>query len=81
MNYETGMPVSLVVCSFADNMSFRELQLEYSVSLEDIHAVLNFAGRLIEREEVHALPVRSLWSHYLTGIRKCLINSDHPSEG
>jgi uncharacterized protein (DUF433 family) len=53
----TRMPVALVVGSLAGGMSFEEVQREYDLSIDDIRAALKFAGKLIEQEQYHPLPL------------------------
>ncbi|MCB2261329.1 MAG: DUF433 domain-containing protein [Candidatus Thiosymbion ectosymbiont of Robbea hypermnestra] len=52
----TRVPVAIVVGSLAGGMSFEEVQREYNLSLEDIRAVLAFAGALVEEQSFHRLP-------------------------
>jgi len=37
-------------------MTFEQIQKEYSVTAEDVRAALEFAARIIDQEEHHALP-------------------------
>lgn len=52
----TRMPVSLVVGSLADGMSFEQLCQEYDLTVEDIRTALKFVGELAEQESFHLLP-------------------------
>jgi len=52
----TRVPVAIVVGSLAGGMSFEDVQREYGISMEDIRAALQFAGKLIEQETYHPLP-------------------------
>jgi uncharacterized protein (DUF433 family) len=53
----TRVPVARIVGGLAGGMSFDEVAEEYAVTLEDIRAALAYAGRLVEQEEHHPLPV------------------------
>ena len=52
----TRMSVALVVGSLAGGMSFKDIQREYGLTLEDIRAALKFAGELVDQEQHHPLP-------------------------
>ena len=52
----TRMSVSLIVGSLAGGMSFEDVQLEYTLSMDDIRAALKFAGELVDQEQYHLLP-------------------------
>jgi len=53
----TRVPVARLVGGLAGGMTFEQVVEEYGVTTEDIRAALAFAGKLIEQEEHHALPV------------------------
>ena len=53
----TRMPVSLVLGSLAGGMSFGDLEREYNLNEQGIRAALRFAGKLVEQEQFHPLPV------------------------
>jgi len=42
----TRLPVTVVVGSLADGMSFEEVQLEYNLTADDIRAALKFVADL-----------------------------------
>jgi uncharacterized protein (DUF433 family) len=50
------VPVALVVGSLAGGMSFEEVQREYDLTIDDIRAVLKFAGELVEQEQHQPFP-------------------------
>lgn len=52
----TRVPVARIVGGLAGGMSFEDVQREYGVTAEDVRAALEFASRLVEQEEFHALP-------------------------
>ena len=53
----TRVPVARLVGGLAGGMTLEEVAEEYGVTAEDIRAALAYAGRLIEEEEHHPLPV------------------------
>ena len=53
----TRIPVSLVLGSLAGGMSFSDLEREYNLNEQGIRAALRFAGKLVEQEQFHPLPV------------------------
>jgi len=53
----TRVPVTMVVGSLADGMTFESVQQEYGLTDEDIRAALRFVGEIAEQESVHPLPV------------------------
>ncbi len=54
----TRVPVARILAELAGGLGFDEVQRDYGVTLEDIHAVLAYAGKLVEQEEFHPLPDR-----------------------
>jgi uncharacterized protein (DUF433 family) len=53
----TRIPVSLVLGSLAGGMSFSDLAREYNLNEQGIRNALRFAGKLVEQEQFHPLPV------------------------
>jgi uncharacterized protein (DUF433 family) len=53
----TRMPVLLVLGSLAGGMSFSDLEREYNLNEQGIRDALRFAGKLVEQEQFHPLPV------------------------
>jgi uncharacterized protein (DUF433 family) len=51
----TRVPVSIVVGSLAEGMTFEEIEREYDLTPEDIRAALKFASELVEQESFHSL--------------------------
>ena len=52
----TRVPVTVVVGSLANGMTFEEIQFEYDLTADDIRAALRFVGELAEQESFHQLP-------------------------
>lgn len=52
----TRLPVSILLGSLAGGMSYDQVQREYEVTLDDIHAALEYASELVEEERHHVLP-------------------------
>ncbi|HEY3354064.1 MAG TPA: DUF433 domain-containing protein [Polyangia bacterium] len=52
----TRVPVARILAELAGGMSFEDVQRDYEVTREDIHAALAYAGKLVEQEEFHPLP-------------------------
>ncbi len=52
----TRVPVARIVGGLAGGMSFKELQEEYDITVDDIRAALEFASQLVDDEEFHPLP-------------------------
>jgi uncharacterized protein (DUF433 family) len=54
----TRVPVARVLGELAGGMSFEELMQEYGLTLEQIHAALQFAAELIEAEQFYPLAAK-----------------------
>ena len=52
----TRVPVARIVGGLAGGMTFEQIEEEYGVTAEDVRAALEFAARIIDQEEHHALP-------------------------
>ncbi len=50
----TRVPVDLILAKLAGGMQHEEVAREYEISLEDIHAILGYAAKLLLSEEVRA---------------------------
>lgn len=50
------MPVAYILGSLAGGMSFSELESEYDLTAEDIHAALTFAAEAVDAEQHSPLP-------------------------
>lgn len=48
----TRVPIDLIMAKVASGMSFKEIIQEYDITEEDIHAVLNYAAKILSEEEV-----------------------------
>ena len=53
----TRVPITRIIGGLAGGMSVDEIMREYDVREEDVRAALAYAGKLIEAEEFHPLPV------------------------
>ena len=53
----TRVPITRIIGGLAGGMSVDEIMREYDVREEDVRAALAYAGKLIEEEEFHPLPV------------------------
>ena len=53
----TRVPITRIIGGLAGGMSVDEIMREYDVREEDVRAALSYAGKLIEEEEFHPLPV------------------------
>lgn len=53
----TRTPVAIVVGSLAGGMTNEEVQREYDLTADDIHAALAFAAQRVEDEQYHPLPL------------------------
>lgn len=51
----TRVPVNLILGKLAGGMSYEEVMDEYSLTKEDILAVLNYAAKQLSSEEVKAI--------------------------
>ena len=52
----TRVPVARILAELAGGTSFDDVQRDYGVTLEDIHASLAYARELVEQDEFHPLP-------------------------
>jgi uncharacterized protein (DUF433 family) len=52
----TRVPVSRIVGGLAAGMTVEQIKREYEVTEEDVRAALEFAARLVDEEQHHALP-------------------------
>jgi uncharacterized protein (DUF433 family) len=52
----TRLPVTIVLGSLADGMSFAEVEREYDITADDIRAALRFVMELVQEGSFHALP-------------------------
>ncbi len=52
----TRVTVTRIVGGLAGAMSFEEVQRAYEVTMDDIRAALEFAGRLVDEEQFIPLP-------------------------
>ena len=52
----TRVPVARIVGGLAGGMSFDEVCEEYGITAEDVRAALDYAARLLDKEEFHPLP-------------------------
>jgi uncharacterized protein (DUF433 family) len=52
----TRIPVTVVVGSLANGMTFEQVQYEYDLTADDIRAALKFVGEIAEQESFHPLP-------------------------
>jgi uncharacterized protein (DUF433 family) len=50
------VPVTIVIGSLANGMTFEEIQHEYDLTADDIRAALRFVGELAQQETFHPLP-------------------------
>jgi uncharacterized protein (DUF433 family) len=48
----TRVPVTLVLGKLAAGMSYEEIISEYEITKEDILAVLNYAAKILDNEEI-----------------------------
>ena len=53
----TRVPITRIIGGLAGGMTMEEIMREYDLSEKDIRAALAYAGKLIEEEEFHPLPV------------------------
>lgn len=53
----TRVPITRIIGGLAGGMTMEEIMREYALSEKDIRAALAYAGKLIEEEEFHPLPV------------------------
>ena len=52
----TRLPVTVVVGSLANGMTFEDVKREYDLSDEDIRAALKYVAELANQESFHPLP-------------------------
>jgi len=52
----TRIPVTRIIGSLSSGMTKGEIIKEYEITLDDINAALNYAGKLIEDDIYHPLP-------------------------
>jgi uncharacterized protein (DUF433 family) len=50
----TRVPVELVIAKLAGGMTTEDVGEEYEITLEDIHAALSYAAKVLADEEVRA---------------------------
>jgi len=53
----TRVPVSRILGGLAGGMTIAEVSDAYSITPDDIRAALEYAERLVEQDEHHALPL------------------------
>jgi uncharacterized protein (DUF433 family) len=53
----TRVPVDIVVGSLAGGMTFDDIQREYRISADDIHACLAYAADALAEERLFAEPI------------------------
>jgi len=51
----TRVPVELVIGKLAGGMTYEEVMAEYEISHKDILAVLDYAAKVLSREEIKAI--------------------------
>ena len=51
----TRIPVSLVLGQLAAGVSYEELEREYGLTAEQVHAALRYAAQLVSSETVYAV--------------------------
>jgi uncharacterized protein (DUF433 family) len=54
----TRVPVARVLGSLAAGMTQSDIAQEYSITVDDIAAALEFAAELVDDEQFHPLPTR-----------------------
>lgn len=48
----TRIPVDLIIAKLGGGMTVEEVMREYDLQLEDVHAALNYAARVVSLEDV-----------------------------
>ena len=51
----TRVPVDLILGKLAGGMTYEEIIKEYDITMEDILAVLDYAAKILSKEEIKAV--------------------------
>ena len=58
----TRVPVVAILGELAEGMPRDEIAAQYSITVEDVIAAIDYAAELVEQEQHHPLPVMSVES-------------------